>query len=181
LVRQKNGGWKFKLLHAFTNGLDGGKPAGALVFDNAGNVYGTTVIGGKYDKGAVFKLAPTARGQWKERVLHSFKGGTGDGYYPFSTLIFDPAGNLYGTTNNGGSSTCAGSGCGTVFKLTQVSGGRWKETILHRFTGGKDGAAPNSGSLVFDGTGNLFGTTWTGGRGSCANGEGCGLVFEITP
>jgi uncharacterized repeat protein (TIGR03803 family) len=164
LVRHKDGSSTYKDLWDFTDGLDGGKPAGALVFDKAGNLYGTTEIGGKYDKGTVFKLAPTVRGQWKESVLHSFKGGTSDGNYPYSTLIFDAAGNLYGTTYDGGSSSCAGYGCGTVFKLTPISGGRWKEKILYAFTGSTDGAHPDRGSLVMDASGNLYGTTVLGGR-----------------
>jgi uncharacterized repeat protein (TIGR03803 family) len=182
LVRHKDGSSTYKDLWDFTDGLDGGKPAGALVFDKAGNLYGTTEIGGKYDKGTVFKLAPTVRGQWKESVLHSFKGGTSDGNYPYSTLIFDAAGNLYGTTYDGGSSSCAGYGCGTVFKLTPISGGRWKEKILYAFTGSTDGAHPDRGSLVMDASGNLYGTTVLGGQGNCLQqGSGCGVVFEIAP
>jgi uncharacterized repeat protein (TIGR03803 family) len=189
LVRHKDGSFAYKDLWDFTDGLDGGKPAGALVFDKAGNLYGTTEIGGKYDVGTVFKLAPTAQGQWKESVLHSFKGGASDGQYAWGSLIFDAAGNLYGMTANGGIGCGAAvqrgltvaKGCGTVFKLTPTSDGKWKETLLHHFAGGKDGSGPDGGSLVMDAVGNLYGTAVSGGRGACLNGGGCGLVFEITP
>jgi len=172
------GSWKEKTLHEFT-GPDGYHPFAGLVFDQAGNLYGTTEIGGKYNMGTVFKLAPQAKGKWKEAVLHSFKGGT-DGASPASTLVFDKSGNLYGTTVQGGRPTCFGNGCGTVFKLTLSSGGRWKERVLHRFTG-SDGDGPRYGSLAIDAAGNLYGETVAGGQGNCLNGLGCGVVFEITP
>jgi uncharacterized repeat protein (TIGR03803 family) len=168
-----HGSWKEKTLYTF-NGLEG-SPFAGLVFDKAGNLYGTTRGGGKYSAGTVFKLAPLKGGEWKETVLHSFKGGS-DGKEPFSTPILDKAGNLYGTTSYGGS-TC---NCGTVFKLTPSSGGRWKEKVLHRFAGGSDGSVPESG-LAVDAADNLYGTTLVGGNAGCYGNLGCGVVFEITP
>ena len=175
LTPVKGGRWKEKALYTFT-GSGGGNPWDGLVFDRAGNLYGTTRDGGKYDKGVVFKLAHGAGGKWKETVLHSFKGGS-DGDQSFSTPVFDKAGNLYGTTSYGGDSAC---NCGTVFELTRGANGRWKETVLHRFTGGSDGSVPEFG-LTIDGAGRLYGATFFGGNTGCYNNGGCGVVFEITP
>ena len=108
-------------------------------------------------------------------MLHSFQGGS-DGDEPFSTLVLDGGGNLYGTTSYGGDPIC---NCGTAFKLTQTPGGQWKETVLHRFAG-SDGSVPDSG-LSIDLAGHLYGTTFFGGNAGCYNNGGCGVVFEITP
>ncbi len=136
-------------MHSFGCDLtDGCNPWAGVTLDKAGNLYGATRGGGKYGNGVVFKLAPTAHGEWKETILHAFKGGS-DGSEPFGTPVFDPAGNLYGTTYDGGNSACAGYGCGTIFKLTPRRGGAWKETVLHRFTG-DDGSHPDFGSLAID-------------------------------
>jgi uncharacterized repeat protein (TIGR03803 family) len=106
-----------------------------------------------------------------ERVLYRFKGGS-DGSAPAAGLIADAAGNLYGTTTNGGAASCQG-GCGTVFELSPTAGGRWTETVVYRFTGGSDGAIPQTG-LTFDAGGNLYGTTIHGGA------LGDGVVFQLT-
>jgi uncharacterized repeat protein (TIGR03803 family) len=108
-----------------------------------------------------------------EQVLYAFQGGT-DGSSPSSGLIFDSSGNLYGTTQAGGGTACAGSGCGTVFELTPDGTGGWAETLLYSFQGGSDGQGPSSG-LIFDQAGNLYGTTLYGGTNSG------GTVFELTP
>ncbi|MGA7459437.1 MAG: choice-of-anchor tandem repeat GloVer-containing protein [Candidatus Korobacteraceae bacterium] len=108
------GGWTETLLHSFGNGTDGEAPDGALVFDTAGNLYGTTGGGGTYGGGTVFELTPTVGGGWTEQVLHNFGNGV-DGANPYTGLIFDAAGNLYGTTQSGGN-----HGAGTVFELTPV-------------------------------------------------------------
>jgi uncharacterized repeat protein (TIGR03803 family) len=170
--------WKELTLYSFTSGGGGGPTAG-LVFDNRGNLYGTTTSGGKYQKGVVFKLTPEARGKWKETILHSFKGGS-DGNAPFGAVAFDKAGNLYGTTEEGGDPSCDPPyGCGAVFKLAPEAKCRWKETVLHRFNG-SDGYGPSTEQLVLDETGNIYGTTSGGGNSGCGN-FGCGVVFEITP
>jgi uncharacterized repeat protein (TIGR03803 family) len=172
-----HGSSKEKTLYQFKCGSDGCKAWGGLVFDKAGNLYGTTEGGGRYNKGTVFKLSPSRWGKWKETVLHNFRGRS-DGDEPLSTPVLDKKGNLYGTTYLGGDPTC---NCGTVFKLTPGSGGRWKETVLHRFTGGSDGSVPESG-LTIDAVGDhLYGTTFFGGNAGCYNNGGCGVVFEITP
>jgi uncharacterized repeat protein (TIGR03803 family) len=145
-----------------------------LVFDPAGNLYGTTSSGGALDQGTVFKLTPSADGNWRESVLHSFCSRTncGDGAQPVADLVLDPAGNLYGTTFAGGDQGCyQGGGCGVVFKLTPNSNGGWKEAVLHTFAD-HPGASPFAG-LILDRAGNLYGTS--------SGFTTFGSVFEITP
>jgi uncharacterized repeat protein (TIGR03803 family) len=170
-------------LYTFTGGADGKFPAAGLVFDSAGNLYGTTEFGGLVSDcsgngcGVVFELSPQQGGGWSEKVLYSFTGGA-DGGNPSAGVIFDQAGNLYGTAQFGG----PGIG-GTVFKLTPNSNGTWTESLVYGFCAhGKscrDGNQPSAG-LIFDGTGNLYGTTQYGGNPSCTS-FGCGVVFKLTP
>jgi uncharacterized repeat protein (TIGR03803 family) len=173
---------KFKTLYTFTGGADGGAPWDTLIFDQAGNLYGTT--GGAEQSpgptpGNVFKLTPNGDGTWTESVLYSFTGGA-DGGSPMGSLVFDQTGNLYGTTQWGGSSNCQ-YGCGVVFKLTPNQGGSWTESVLYSFTGGNDGSQ-SWASLIFDATGNLYGTTASGGNPSCNQlFSGCGTVFKLAP
>lgn len=165
-----------RVLYRF-NGPDGSNPTGSLIRDSAGNLYGTTLLGGTSFLGNVFKLDPSGR----LTVLYSFAGQP-DGASPYSGLIRDQAGNLYGTTIAGGGGTCVGvagapDGCGTVFKLDPTG----DETLLHSFSGSPDGAEPYAG-LIADQAGNLYGATSFGGSGSCtASGEptGCGTVFKL--
>ena len=151
-------------LHQFKGDPDGSIPLAALVMDGAGILYGTTVDGGTSNAGTVFKL----NRKGKETVLYSFQGSS-DGAEPASRLVFDGAGNLYGTTYHGGSNRCS-SGCGTVFKVDKKTG---VHTVLYAFKGGNDGNYPNAG-LVRDKSGTLFGTTSTGGS------AGDGTVFSIS-
>ena len=176
-----------KVLYSFQGPpTDGAAPAAGLISDRAGNLYGTTQYGGNgtctsstYPAGCgtVFKLSPPASkgGPWVETILHHFQGSA-DGAYPLAALIFDKAGNLYGEAALGGS-----SGFGTVFKLTRTTSknSAWTQTILYNFLGSPvDGSLPQGG-LIFDATGNLFGTTREGGAG--ANDDGCGTAFELSP
>jgi len=156
--------WNETILYRFTGGDDGGNPYSPVVFDAAGNIYGTTQSGGSADMGAVFKLTPSGSG-WTETVLYSFMGFP-DGAQPESGLLLDAAGNLYGTTADGGANTF-----GTVFQLVP-SGTGWTENILYSF-GGLDGYAPYGG-LIFDNAGNIYGTTAYAAAGN-------GTVFELTP
>jgi uncharacterized repeat protein (TIGR03803 family) len=167
-----------KVLYNFGNGTDGVAPQAGLVMDAAGNLYGTTYNGGTYNYGTVFELTPAAGGGWTEMVLHNFNNDGVDGAYPQAGLIFDAAGNLYGTTHSGGTHNASCSNdCGTVFELTPSAGGTWTEKVLYDFYSIRtDGAFPAS-SLIFDGAGNLYGTTIFGG----ASGAGNGTVFELTP
>jgi uncharacterized repeat protein (TIGR03803 family) len=124
--------------------------------------------------GVVFKLTQSG-GVWSESVLHSFGNGS-DGSAPFGKLIEDKSGNLYGTTQEGGA-----DGYGSAFELA-LSGGAWKELVLHSFAGGlggSDGGNPDAG-LVADAAGNLYGTTYYGGSTDCEDNFGCGTVFELT-
>lgn len=166
-------GWTLNTLYSFTNSSDGSLPVGGLVFDQAGNLYGTTESGGAGGAGTVFELSPSGGG-WNFTVLHSFTGQ----YGPFATLTMDGAGNLYGTAFAPGA-----FGKGSVFKLTH-NGGGWIFTDLHDFTGGDDGANP-IGGVTLDAAGNLYGTTLSGGIAgdNCPFqvNVGCGVVWEITP
>ena len=157
------------VLFTFTGG-NGGNPASGVVMDAAGNLYGTTYQGGKYNAGVIFELTPRTQGEWTETVLHNFTGGY-DGAWPYGTLSFDNAGNLYGTTIAGGGGGC-NYGCGTVFELSRSSDGKWKEQVIFVFNG-KDGESPYAG-VVFDGA-SLYGTTQYGGHFNL------GSVFKLTP
>jgi len=183
LTPDTNGSWTETVLHRFTGGNDGGSPESTLIFDQSGNLYGTTLHGGGVSScksyttgcGLVFKLTPGSDGKWREQVLHRFRGGN-DGSTPFSGVVFDSAGNLYGTTLIGGDGLCndwMGTGCGTVFKLVPNSKGGWTEQVLRRFWG-KPNGNPYQG-VIFDSLGNLYGMT--SGDGT----SGFGSVFEITP
>lgn len=157
---------------------DGASPYGELLMDTKGNLYGTTLAGGAYGHGTVFKLSPSGT----VTVLYSFCSQTGcpDGSYPNGGLIMDPNGNLYGTTYEGGlSSSCFGGyGCGIVFKLSPDGA----YSILHTFANnGTDGANPEAG-LIMDKKGNLYGTTEAGGAYGYECGSlGCGTVFKLSP
>jgi len=186
-ISKTSSGWQFNVLYNFTAGADGGAPEANLVFDAAGNLYGTTVVGGNLAGcfgsgcGVVFELSPTASGTWTEKVLHAFSGGR-DGGQPVGALIFDAAGNLYGTASNSAGTACFGGGCGLVFELSPTSTGAWTEKVLHTFTGAGDGAVPMAG-VIRDSAGNLYGTTVAGGNltGVCAGNGGCGVVFKLSP
>jgi uncharacterized repeat protein (TIGR03803 family) len=169
--------WTETPLYQFTGGTDGyGPTAGDLAFDQTGNIYGVTEFGGSSAHGNVYELTPSG-GTWTANVLYSFGGGQ-DGEFPYSGVTFDQAGNLDGTTRQGGGTGCLSSvGCGTVFQLAQSDSG-WTENILYRFQGGSDGGFPESG-VILDPTGNIYGTTSIYGNLPCNGGFGCGVVFEL--
>jgi uncharacterized repeat protein (TIGR03803 family) len=180
-----NGEWAETVIYAFCqlpNCLDGSSPAAGVVWDVTGNLYGTTSHGGAYGGGTVFKLVPGASGTWTESVLHSFGNGS-DGSGPTSALVFDHSGNLYGTTQGGGTNTTCGggaTGCGTVFELSPTSSG-WSETVVYSFCSAigsfcPDGATPQAG-VVLDAAGNLYGTTSSGG----GDAGSFGVAFELSP
>ena len=176
--------WAEKVIHSF-NTTNGENPQSSLIFDAAGNLYGTTSHGGSSSTtgacptpvftgcGTVFELERRPGMGWVEKVLYNFNFSGAEPYDLIAGLVFDSAGNLYGTTVYGGT-----YGYGTVFKLSPTASGNWTETTLHNFNrDGTDGAYPGTGGLIFDASGNLYGTTVTGGSGS--NPEG--TVFELTP
>jgi hypothetical protein len=176
LTRTGQGRWKETILYSFTGGKDGGEPEAGVIFDSQGNLYGTAYEGGNTSCGTwtpgcgvVFELTPAPHGEWREKILHTFRGA--DGKNPAAALIMDSAGNLYGTTWDGGTGNCFSGGCGVVFELTPTRSGRWKEKVLYRFTGGDDGGEPAAG-LVFDAQGDLYGTAEIGGLNY-------GVVFEL--
>ena len=147
----------------------GGSPysTGTMIFDSAGNLYGTTHEGG-YGYGTVFELT-LSEGIWTETDIYNFDGDPrGDGVYPGVSMAVDGAGNLYGTSYAGGS-----FGWGTVFELTR-SGSSWTKTLLYSFQNGNDGHGP-AGGVVSDRAGNLYGGTLYGGNGAA------GAVYELTP
>ena len=156
-------GWTQTVLHRFT-GPDGAFPIGNLAMDKSGNLYGTAQEGGRHNVGVVFELMPGTSG-WQEKVLHSFTGGY-DGSSPQSGVTLDGAGNVYCTARSGGRYFIGG----VAFELMPTANG-WKHNVLHSF--GRQGTNP-VGGLVFDQTGNLYGTTYYGGN------RGSGLVFKLT-
>jgi uncharacterized repeat protein (TIGR03803 family) len=153
-----NGTWTEKVLHSF-NGNDGAYPAGALIMDQVGRLYGTTYESGPNDYGSIFELTPGLGGTWTEKVIYSFNGV--NGISPYGGVLFDTAGNAYGTSEV------------NAFELTRGSNGTWSGKTLHSFTGGFDGANAAAG-LIFDKQGNLYGTTYSGGLHY-------GTVFKLTP
>jgi uncharacterized repeat protein (TIGR03803 family) len=242
LTPRQNGRWNHEVLYRFKGRSDGEQPSGGMIFDQAGNLYGTTTFGGDpvcslsndggcgtvfelavtsdghwehsvLDRlglgdgkfpfgliaddsgnlygadsgggcGTVYELTPSANAGWKERILYQFKCSPSDGREPMSSMIFDSAGNLYGTTVAGGGSSSCYLGCGTVFQLAPSSSGAWTERVLYSFTGKRDGDFP-VGGLIFDAAGNLYGTTEYGGGGQCKDNNdfliGCGIVYELSP
>ena len=160
--------WNFTWIYGFTGNADGGTPRyGDLIFDQAGNMYGTGSLGGDANSDGVVFEATGSGSNWTEHAIYTFAGSP-DGSHPFAGVIFDNSGNLLGTTTAGGS-----SGNGTIFKLTP-SGGNWTEQVIYNFSGGADGGYP-VGGLIPDGMGNFYGTTASGGT------NGGGTVFELSP
>lgn len=168
------GSWTETVLWNFAEGKPGNGQSpqyGRLNMDASGNLYGTTLAGGKSNLGTVFELSPTGNGAYTFSILHSFRGGR-DGSNPAYGVSFDASGNLYGTTYYGGSANA-----GVVFGLTHANG-VWKETVLYHFDG-KTAANPVSNVSVGE-SGDLYGTFEQGGMGECAFGT-CGGVFELKP
>ena len=173
LVRPAAGmsAWQHVVLHRFTGGTDGGTPHGTLVFGPDGALYGAAGYGGASGGGLIYRFSQNGEGKWKENILYNFSGSGADGGYPYCTPIFDAAGNIYGTTLNGGN-----TGNGVVFELSPPAAGKkiWTETVLHSFDDASDGVEPRMG-VIMDASGNLYGTTESGGS------IGYGAVFEVSP
>lgn len=171
ISRALHGGWNEEVIYSF-NGRDGWLPLGAIAIDSAGNLYGTTEYGGgssnNVGPGTLFQLSPAGNNTWRLTNIHLFGRSENDGSDPTSGVSVDATGNVYGTTYSGGAHNE-----GTVFEFSPDGNGGWIGKILHAFNG-DDGAGPSC-QLIFDQSGNLYGTTRYGG----ANGNG--VVFEITP
>jgi uncharacterized repeat protein (TIGR03803 family) len=161
------------VLHYFDGGNDASRPASGLIRDAAGNLYGTSWMGGSANSGVVYMLTPVTGG-WREKIIHSFDGVL-DGAAPFDNVVMDATGSLYGATSQAGANNQ-----GTVFKLTPSSDGLWIYSVLYAFTGREDGGQPEA--LILDAGGNLYGST---GGGGIKHGQlcyyGCGVVFELSP
>jgi|ERR1022692_2454104 hypothetical protein len=173
---QPGGAWIYTQIYVFKDWPDGVLPIGTLAFDKEGNLYGVTAVGGNalcngYGCGTVFELVrPNTRGgAWTKNLLYVFQG-IPDGQGPYSGVIFDTAGNLYGTTQEGGANGAYYGGYGTVYQLSPPSqtGGAWTETVLYSFQGTTDGGGPRA-ALIRDVHNNLYGTTITP------------TVFELSP
>jgi uncharacterized repeat protein (TIGR03803 family) len=171
-----NGGTVFKLsptgqittLHSFNNcgvGTDGCVPWAGVTMDKKGNLYGVTQTGGTSSNGYGTLYEINASGAYQ--VLYNFQGGN-DGFYPLAPPVLDKKGNLYGTTENGGS-----GGYGTIWEFNPKTG---QKTILYNFSGNPDGSSPWAGALVFDKQGNLYGTTSGGGDANSS-----GTIWELAP
>jgi uncharacterized repeat protein (TIGR03803 family) len=189
-LKRSGDGWTEQVLYSFTGiDNDGAIPEAGVIFDKAGNLYGTTAGGGGvYSDGTVFKLAPNSHGGWTESVIYNFSFYGSAGNEPHAGLAFDARGNLYGTTPQGGEDgePCSPNGCGALFELTPQADGSWTETTIHIFQDGNDGANPSSG-VILDSAGNVYGETLYGGTGPCQVGSyygfttGCGVIYEFVP
>lgn len=167
------GQWTKNILHNFPSGSnDGASPYGTLAFDSHGNLFGTTSLGGTNGYGTVYELAFGGEGIWNESVVYNFGSFTGDGVSPIAGVLFDKAGNMYGTTQS-----ALNKYWGTVWKLTppSTSGGSWSETLLHGFSGGHDGGEPLA-PVIAGPNGVLYGTTSVGG-----NSNSDGVAYQVIP
>jgi uncharacterized repeat protein (TIGR03803 family) len=172
LSRDSRGRWTESIAYTF-NPADGGNIYGDLIFDDKGNLYGCNSAGGADGAGTVFRLSQDSKGNWMSTVLTDFSGGR-YGAGPYSGVAVDSNGTVYGTTSQGGT-----GGQGVLFKLVPVRHGKWTRSLLHSFTGGRDGGAP--GGVILNESSTLHGIAGTGGLQSCRGGYGCGVVFELKP
>ncbi|MGO4880050.1 MAG: choice-of-anchor tandem repeat GloVer-containing protein [Bryobacteraceae bacterium] len=156
----KCGSAGYQVLHSFKGGTDGANPYAGVTLDPAGNLYGSTYQGGTANAGVVYKIDPSGQ----ETVLYAFTGGD-DGANPYAGVTLDSAGNLYGTTVNGGAASA-----GVVYRVTPAG----LESVLLAFAG-KGGGANPYGSVTFDAAGNLYGTTYKGGA------RGYGEIYKLSP
>ena len=180
----RNGAWKYVLLYAL-NGTSDGADVQGLTFGADGNLYGAAGLGGDLGCGhggcgTIFELKRPAQqgGKWRFRVLYTFDGSGNNGAEPFAGVTFDEKGNLYGTTNYGGT-----FGYGVAYRLAPPAkkGQSWIETVLYSFNPSNNIGSSPEGPVIFDGSGNMYGTTAFGGDLNCAGGFGCGVVYELSP
>lgn len=168
LTPSTSGEWNESVLHSFAFGTtDGADPESGITFDSAGNLYGTTFLGGDEGYGTLYELTPSGGGPWTETIIHSFQGNFSDAAQPGEgKLVFDTFGNLYGATGTGGTSFQ-----GAVFQFSPSAGGGWTESILHSFAPGPGGYYPFS-NVILDSARDIYGTTG-------AYGGGNNSVYEI--
>lgn len=166
--------WTETVLHSFTGGTDPGEPFAGVILDSSGSLYGTTTNNDYGEpSGTVFRLNPNVDGSWTETILHTFGEREGDGNFPWSDLVPDALGSLYGTTSDGGT-----LGYGVIYKLSQDVKGEWTETVFHSFSY-RDGAAPANNPVTFNSSGDLFIATSSGGLREGY--DGYGVVLELAP
>ncbi len=165
-LTNSGGSWNETVLYNFTGGDDGFGPGGGVVFDKAGNLYGTTPDGGQFAEGVVYELSPQG-GSWTQTVIHAFTGGNDGAVGSLGSLLLDASGNFYGVSELGGA-----HGAGTVFQLSPIAGGKWKFTTVYGFKGAPHAGFPYGG-LITDGKNNFYGTTYFGGA------DGSGVVFKL--
>ncbi len=174
------GKWTQTEIDSFSASMDGSAPEAGLIFDKPGDLYGVTENGGENGAGTVFELTPQLNGTWKESILFSFSNTGAMGFRPQASLIIDGAGNLYGTTANGGGT--AGAGQGVVFELSPPSSGTtWTPTVLHTFGETLYDADTPLANLYMDSQGNLYGTAYALGCCDIFGGNFAGIAFELTP
>jgi uncharacterized repeat protein (TIGR03803 family) len=161
-LKHDSSGWHETPVFKF-NGKDGAAPYIGVTLDGSGNLYGTTRAGGVSGFGTVFKLSRTLNGVWKHELVYEFRKPE-NGKFPSGGLMIDKAGNLYGSTSNGGDPSCS-SGCGVIYKLKPTTARRWEYIVMHKFTG-RDGGYPDG--VASDDKGNLYGSAFN-------------VVFKITP
>jgi uncharacterized repeat protein (TIGR03803 family) len=168
-LTNSGGTWTQRVLHAFTGGDDGSGPGARVTVDAEGNVYGMTPTGGAFGLGTIYQLHPRANGNYAFKVIHTFTGGADGSSGSAGKMILRPDGNLYGAATTGGA-----FGSGVVFELTPTQAGEWDFNILYSFRGQPDGVFPY-GALLFDRSGNIYGTTYYGGV------NGVGTVYQLAP
>jgi hypothetical protein len=175
------GEWKKTVLYSFVGGAEGANPSAGVISDSAGNLYGTTALGG-LGRGTVFELTPGQNDTWIEKVLYSFSGGA-DGGSPSGGLVIDKAGNLYGTASGGGIGNCESVPCGTIFELSPGINNTWTFHLLYTFCSRvncRDGGSPLG--VTLDSHGNLYGTTQAGGVvPGWWQAAGCGTGYRLSP
>jgi uncharacterized repeat protein (TIGR03803 family) len=172
MTPDEEGSWTYNVMHQFASTTtDGQGPYGGLILDSAGNFYGSTLAGGTHSYGTIFKFSNVG-GTWQETILYNFSNCT-LACYPEGTLAIDASGNLYGTAQ-GGRNSCAGYGCGVIFKLAPQSNGTWKYSTLYNLNETSGGVSPFYG-VILDSKGNLYGVTSNFGK------YNLGTAFELTP
>jgi uncharacterized repeat protein (TIGR03803 family) len=160
--------WQETVIFAF-GGTNGETPYATPVFDSAGNLFGTTYVGGAHNRGVVYALRPETGGTWSMHVLHNFQGGA-DGANTLAGVTIAPGGSLYGATTVGGTANC-----GIAYELTLSHSGAWTETILHTFLGVGAGDGENPNTMMLAPGGSLYGTSLGGGL------YNPGTIFELSP
>jgi uncharacterized repeat protein (TIGR03803 family) len=162
------GGWSEKVLSNFSQAGDPATLSSPLTLDSSGDLYGSSLIGGKEDSGTIYRLKKVSGGQWQLSIVHSFSDNLNRAIGPPRRVVFDSEGNIVGTSWGGL------YGAGSVWELSPQSGGGWSGKVLYSFENGSDGSQP--AGVVIGKDGNLYGPTEAGGGR-----YGYGTIFEVVP